>query len=92
MSKYSAYNAGYALGYPIVSIGISLLLNITLLTAAKYIRLGMAGGDQQAMNYGLFKMANYFRIFGIILICILAFCVLALVAGALIGAAGGFGR
>lgn len=92
MSAYSYGSGGFSLLSPLIGLLVSILLNITLLAAAKNIKQGLAAEDQGYLNTGMAKMAGYFRIYGIVLICALAFCVLAIVFAVIVGVAGGFGR
>lgn len=92
LSRYGGYGLGAGLLSPLISLVISLLLNITLLGAAKNIKLAMGSEDQGYLNEGMRKVANYFRIYGIILICVLVFCVIAVVFAVVVATAGGFGR
>jgi hypothetical protein len=61
----------------LVTAGISLLLNITLLNAASNIKKGLTTTDQGHFNYGMSKLATYFQITGILLIIALVIVALA---------------
>jgi hypothetical protein len=92
MSAYSYGSGGIALLWLLVVLAVSILLNITLLAAARNIKQGLSSEDQGSLNAGVGKIASYFRIYGIVLICALALCVLAFVFAAIVGIAGGFRR
>lgn len=92
MSAYRYASGGISLLSPLIGLAVSILLNITLLAAARNIKQGLASEDQGSLNAGVGKMASYFRIYGIVLICALAFCVLAVVFAVIVGVAGGFRR
>lgn len=51
----------------VVTICISLFLNITLLNAAKKLKTGLASMDQSSFVFGLNKLATYFKIMGILI-------------------------
>jgi uncharacterized membrane protein YdfJ with MMPL/SSD domain len=70
--------AGTAIGF-IITVTISLLLNITLLQAALNIKKAVDANSQQLFAKGMSKLAAYFRIFGIILIVALVIFILAFV-------------
>jgi hypothetical protein len=73
----------------LITIGISLLLNITLLQATKFLNIGLQFSDQSNFNLGIRKFTTYFRIYGILTIIILIIFVLALIIGIFAAA---FGR
>ena len=52
----------------VVTICISLFLNITLLNAARKLKTGLASMDQSSFAVGLNKLAMYFKIIGILII------------------------
>ncbi len=80
------YGGGGNLFGALITAGISLLLNITLLQAATNIKKGVAMPDQGFFGQGINKLSAYFKITGIITIIALVIMVLAvlvvLVAGA----------
>jgi hypothetical protein len=75
-----------------ITIGISLLLNITLFNAAKFLKTGLDGSDQSYFNVGIRNLNKYFKIMGILFIILLVFFVLAIIIGIFAAAVGGFGR
>lgn len=70
----------------LVTAVISLLLNITLLNAATNLKKGLTNSDQGYFNYGLLKMAGYFKILGILLIVFIVIFSLFLLIGIMAGA------
>ncbi len=72
--------AGYAIVQLLVTVVISLAVNITLIQTASNLKKGLAMTDQGFFNQGLFKLASYYKIIGILLIIILAFFLLAIFA------------
>jgi hypothetical protein len=95
LSKYGYGATGSivsTLGSVIVTTAISLLLNITLFNAAKFIKMGVLGNDQSAFAMGISKLNTYFKIYGILVIIMLVFFGLFLIAGLLIGASTGFNK
>ena len=70
-----------------ITIAISLMLNITLLSAATNLKRGLIGADQGYFNLGMLKLASYFKILGILLIVILAIVFLAMLGMLVVGAA-----
>ena len=61
-----------------ITVVISLILNITLIGAASYLKKGLNGLDQGYFNLGMLKLASYFKIFGIIMIIALVIVSLAI--------------
>lgn len=82
----SATLAGGLFMYVIV-IAITLLIYITLLNAAKNIKLGLAQSNQGFFNIGITKLATYFKIIGILAIIGAVFTFLALLIGIFAGIA-----
>ena len=62
----------------LITVAISLLLNITLLQAATNIKKGVTQSDQGFFGLGISKLASYFKITGILTIIFLVFMVLAI--------------
>lgn len=74
----------------IISVAISLALNITLLAAATNIKKGIEQTDQGHFALGLNKMATYFKIVGILTIVVLVILTLVLLVVLVVGAGSGF--
>ncbi len=64
-----------------VIIGITLLLNITLFNAAKFIKFGIDGSEQSYFNVGIRNLKTYFKIIGIIVIILLVIFMITLIIG-----------
>jgi ABC-type multidrug transport system permease subunit len=73
----------------IFTIGITLLLNIILFQAAKFLKIGLLGSDQSYFNLGIRKLATYYRIYGILAIIMLVIFVLAMIVVIFAAASGG---
>lgn len=88
-SSYAGGSAAVGTGMVglIISIGISLALNITLLAAASNLKKGLEQTDQGLFGIGLTKLATYFKIVGILTIIVLVIAVLFLLIALLAGAA-----
>lgn len=78
--------AGSGLGV-LISLAISLLLNITLITAATFIKKAVENTDQGSFEMGISKLAGYFKITGILTIIVLVIVILAVLIGVIAGAA-----
>lgn len=78
-------NAQNSLGTLVITVSVSLLLNITLFSASSHLKKGLADADQGKFNIGITKLASYFRILGIIIIILLAIFLLALIVGIMSG-------
>ena len=65
----------------------ALLLNITLYKSSVYLKKGIANSDQPELNKGLAQLRTYFKIFGILMILVIAIIIIAVLV---IGAAKGF--
>lgn len=94
LGKASSYAGGSAAAGTgivglIISIGISLALNITLLAAASNIKKGLEQTDQGFFGLGLTKLATYFKIVGILTIIVLVIAVLFFLIALLAGASRG---
>ena len=50
----------------LITTAVSLLLNLTLLSAATKIKIGVEQSDQESFLLGLAKLASYFKILGIL--------------------------
>lgn len=93
MSRYSGLSgsgssvfAGSALLGIFISLVISLLLNITLISSAVYLKKGVENTDQGSFEAGISKLAAYFKILGILFIIVLVIFVLAVLIGIIAGA------
>ncbi len=73
----------------LITVTISLLLNLNLLAAARNLKIGIQTGDQGFFDLGLRKLATYFKIIGIILIVALAIIVLIFICVLLFSASRG---
>ncbi|MFN8252671.1 MAG: hypothetical protein U0V75_12415 [Ferruginibacter sp.] len=62
----------------LVTIGITLLMNIVLLQAAANMKKGVQRNDQGLFSAGTGKLATYFRVFAIVLIIAMVIIVLVL--------------
>jgi Family of unknown function (DUF5362) len=60
----------------LVSVVISVVLNLTLLQSSANIKKGLALTDQGYLNLGLSKLATCFKIIGILIIVVLSLLVL----------------
>jgi ABC-type multidrug transport system permease subunit len=89
-SRVGKAEAGGGILTILITIIISLLLNITLIAAANNLKKGLTGSDQGYFNLGMLKMASYFKILGILMIVILVFFALAMLVVIMAGASGGF--
>ncbi len=82
LGKVSSYGGSSASGSGIfgiiITLAISLLLNITLINAASNIKKGIELTDQGSFGLGLNKLATYFRILGILTIIVVVIMVLAI--------------
>lgn len=74
----------------IITVAISLVLNITLLAAATNLKKGLDQTDQGLFELGLTKFTTYFKILGILLIIALVIFVLVLLIVLIAGASMGF--
>ncbi len=84
-SEYrSAYSGGAFLG-TIITVAISLLLNITLLGAANALKKGIANSDQGYFAAGISKLSGYFKILGILMIILLVIFVFAMLILMMVG-------
>lgn len=81
--------AGGSVGL-VISVVISLLLNIILLQAAANIKKGVIDNDQGFFGIGLRKLATYFKALGILIIIGLVIFVLAFLFVLLLSAGRGF--
>ena len=61
----------------IFSVLISAVLFYTLYSFSKLVRKGLATDDCRTLNRGLFHLASYFKIIGILLLCALGFLFLS---------------
>ena len=77
---------------PLITVAISLALNFVLLNAANGLKKGLLSADQYSLNSGMSKLANYFRITGIVIICVLALAILFFLFGIVMAISRGFGR
>jgi len=84
----SSSNAVGAILGLIITLAISLLLNITLIAAAQNIKKGIEQTDQGHFALGLNKLATYFKILGIITIVVIALLLLVILAAGLLGGRG----
>jgi hypothetical protein len=66
-SGYGYFSAGFIV-QQLVTITISLVLNILLLQTAGNIKKALQQNDQFYFNRGMAKMAAYFKVFGILFI------------------------
>ena len=74
-------NATSSLIGSLIGAGISLLLNLTLLAAAKNMKNGIADSDQGTFTLGVSKLNSYFKIMGILtIIGLIIFTLVLLVA------------
>jgi Family of unknown function (DUF5362) len=91
LSKYDSYATGISnlIGF-LFSAFISLLLNITLFTAAKNIKAGIDDNEQSQFNIGIRKLNSFFKIMGILFIIFMVIIVLAIFIGIIAGAFGLF--
>lgn len=62
----------------IITVGISLLMNIILLQASASLQKGLQQNDQGLFGAGIGKLAAYFRVFAVILIIAMVILVLVL--------------
>jgi Family of unknown function (DUF5362) len=72
----------------VITAGITLLINITLFNAAKYVKLGVDQSDQGYFAMGIQKLGGYFKILGILFIIGLVIMTIALLFAMVIGATG----
>ena len=80
LAKVSSYGGNMSMAMPglfvvFIVLVIGLLLNITLINASINIKKGLELTDQQHFSTGLGKLASYFKIFGILIICSLVLLV-----------------
>lgn len=76
--KYSFEAAGSAFGSEIISIAITLLINILLFNASSQLRKALDSVDQSLLTRGLSSLKSYFKVCGILLIIVLVFVFLGL--------------
>jgi hypothetical protein len=81
----STYGGASRLSNIVISVAVSILLNVTLLAAASNIKKGIAQTDQGYFGLGLTKLAAYFKIVGILTIIVLAIFVLVFLIVAMVG-------
>jgi hypothetical protein len=90
-SRYlTTESAGSGIVGLLVSLVISLVLNITLIAAASNIKKGIDQANQGLFGIGLTKLASYFKIVGILTIIVLVFVGLALLVTIMVGAGRAF--
>ncbi len=78
-SQYGNASAGSTLTGAIIGLAISVIINMALLAASNGIRKGILSADQGYFNQGLSKLAQYFKIIGILSIIALVFLALILI-------------
>ncbi len=88
--KFSGFSGGYAnfgiggsLLTQVITIGISLALNITLLSFSKSLRKALQQNNQQEFNLSMRFLGRYYTIVGILIIVALSFFVLLFLAAML---------
>lgn len=60
----------------VITVAITIVVNVLLLQASANIKKGLAQQDQQYFNLGMQKMATYFKVLGILIIVVLSLMVL----------------
>jgi len=91
ISKVNGQNAAVAGGTfftILITLVISLLLNITLINASNHLKKGLAFSDQGYFNTGLLKLTSYFKIVGILMIILLVIFALVILFVLIAGASG----
>ncbi len=88
VSRYSSDAGGAGLSGLLITVGISLLLNILLITSAANIKKGLEQNNQAYFNAGITKLATYFKVVGILAIISIILLVLFFLFISMIG----FGR
>ncbi len=78
--------AGSLIFGAIITISISLVLNITLFAAGKFLKSAAENADQTAFGAGVGKLAAYFKIFGILIIIVCSLCLIAFLGVLAMGA------
>lgn len=91
MEQYAAYRLRRESGAAdflgeFIALGIGILFFILQYNFATKTKNGIVGNSQELINQGLSNLSAYFKVFGIIVIILLAFVVLFL----LVGLGGGF--
>ena len=89
-SRYETSGSGSSFFGLAITTGISLLMNLTLLAAAKNIKGGIAGTDQGLFNLGIRKFNSYFLIYGIITIIVMVIVFLVTIILVFAQSRGGF--
>lgn len=60
----------------LVFVGISILINVFLLRFANNTTTGLASSSQEKLNEGVSNLTTYFKIIGILIIILIAFCII----------------
>jgi hypothetical protein len=89
ISRYGSGAVSGILG-SLITLAITLLLNITLFDAAKNIKKGVELTEQGQFTFGLTRLAGYFKIVGILTIIVLVIFFFALLFVILMGAGSSF--
>ncbi len=87
--KYNASNAGNYFEKQLLSMIISLLLNIILFSAGNQMQEAIANSNQAKFASGMAQLAKYFKIIGILFIVFIVVIILVFLFVMLMG---GFGR
>jgi ABC-type Fe3+ transport system permease subunit len=87
--KYQASAASETISKQILSLMISLILNIFLYSAGKQMQEAIAHSNQEKFRGGMSQLAKYFKIIGILFIVLIVVMLLAFLFVLVIG---GFGR
>lgn len=88
VSRYSPEAGGGGLSGLLITVGISLLLNILLFTSAANLKKGLEQNNQALFNTGITKLATYFKVIGILAIIFIILVVLFFLFVSMVG----FGR
>lgn len=75
---YSLYTGGLVLQSVIVIL-VGLLMNTVLLVASVQVRKGLAHLDQSLLTRGLGMLKTYFKIYGILVILVIAIALLVII-------------
>ncbi|MGC4103962.1 DUF5362 family protein [Ferruginibacter sp.] len=75
--NFSTYGLGGTITGQVIVWVLSILLNVLLYNSSANIQKALATTDQQQLNKGLFQMARYFKIIGILFIVAIILVILA---------------
>jgi hypothetical protein len=60
----------------LIVVGLSILINVFLLRFASNTTTGLTSSNQEKLNEGISNLTTYFKIVGILIIILIAFCII----------------